>query len=86
MPRKAKQVSQSEVPAVVETPTVEPINEAQPTLTKDDYNKARHVIKQYRASQKSKPKRPCTQKQLEALAQGRLKNKRFANKSTGTKE
>ena len=94
MPRKAKQVSQSEAQRD-EAQLVEPINEAQrdqrsqpnevrPTqLTKDDYLKARETIKNYREAQKAKPKRPCSDKQLAALAAGRARNKRFANKTTG---
>ena len=83
MPRtkKAKQVEN------VEAPQVESTNETQPTTpNKDDYNKARNVIKSYREAQKAKPKRPCSEKQLAALAAGRTKNRRFANKTTGKSE
>ena len=62
-----------------------PIVEAQPvqppaapsTPTKEDYIKARTVIKQYRETKKSQPKIPCSAKQLEALAKGREANKRY---------
>ena len=75
MPRKAK--------VQVQEPLVEqndaPVVEQQPVaLTKDDYMKARGVIKSYREAQKAKPKRPCSEKQLAALKAGREKNKRFA--------
>ena len=77
MSRRSKKVIE---PKPVE-PVNEPVNEVQPVaLTKDDYNKARATIKSYREAQKNKPKRQCTEKQLAALAQGRAKNKRFANK------
>ena len=52
-------------------------------LTKDEYLKAKATIKSYREAQKSKPKRKCSEKQLAALAAGRARNKRFANKTTG---
>ena len=89
MPRKvkssqAKQVSQTEAQPVNEAPLIEPGNEA--PLTKDDYLKARETIKNYRESQKNKPKRKCSERQLQALAQGRMKNKRFANKTTGNNQ
>ena len=61
---------------------VEQTNEPQPIpLTKEDYIKARATIKQYREAQSTRPKRPCSQKQLEALAAGRAKNKRFQKKN-----
>ena len=57
--------------------TNEQPQEVQPqTYTKSDYIKARAVIVSYRESQKNKPKRKCTEKQLAALATGRAKNTR----------
>ena len=86
MPRKTKPIQSTEAP-VDEAQLVEQANEAQPTqLTKEDYNKARATIKQFREAQKSKPKRKCSEKQLAALAAGRMKNKRLSNKSTGTNQ
>ena len=76
MPRKAK----------VQTNQVQPVEEPtdvghEPTvLTKDDYLKAKATIKQFRENQKNKPKRPCSEKQLQALAQGRMKNQRYKKK------
>ena len=78
MPRTKKQSVQS--PEPVEAPPVQPTNETPTVVTKDDYNKARSVIKQYHETKKALPKRPCSAKQLEALAKGRERNKRFANK------
>ena len=76
MPRSKKVVQ------AVESSTT-PLNEsavATPlAYTKEDYNKARETIKQYREAQKSKPKRKCSEKQLEALKAGREKNNRFKN-------
>lgn len=60
------------------------VKETQPTLTKEEYNKARETIKQYREAQKAKPKRKCSEKQLAALAAGRERNKRFAKKQENT--
>ena len=83
MPRKSTKVEQTND----EVKQVEQTEEAQPLPpNKDDYVKARNVIKQYRESQKLKPKRKCSERQLEALAQGRMKNKRFANKTTGANQ
>ena len=74
MPRTKKVVQAVE-------PVNAPLNEsavATPlAYTKDDYIKARETIKQYREAQKSKPKRKCSEKQLEALKAGREKNQRF---------
>ena len=84
MPRKAKQVSQPIQTQLVQNQPIEEPTDAghEPTiLTKDDYLKARATIKSYRESQKNKPKRKCSDKQLEALAAGRARNKRFAKKS-----
>ena len=67
---------------IVEVAPVQPTTEAPTVVTKDDYNKARSVIKQYRETKKSQPKRPFSAKQLEALAKGRERNKRFAKKQT----
>ena len=82
MPRKQKQVNQPQQvePQQQALPPVE-TTEAKPAIpTKEDYQKARALIKQYRETKKSKPKRQCSEKQLEALAQGRAKNKRFQKK------
>ena len=82
MPRSKKVQVQSSEP-VESQPVNQPIVEVQPVaLTKEDYLKARATIKNYREAQKSKPKRPCSQKQLEALAAGRARNKHFANKTS----
>ena len=77
MPKTKKQAVQS--PEPVEVAPAPPV-EAPTVVTKEDYNKARSVIKQYREAKKSQPKRPCSEKQLAALAKGRERNKRFANK------
>ena len=79
MPRskKAKQVVPVEAQPV-EEPT--DVGHEPTILTKADYLKAKATIKQFREEKKNKPKRPCTERQLEALAQGRMKNKHFANK------
>ena len=79
MPRKAKQVQANE-PQPVEEPA--DVGNEPTVLTKNDYLKAKATIKNYREAQKNKPKRPCSQKQLDALAAGRAKNKRFANKTS----
>ena len=78
MPRKKAQA----VEPVVETQAVEqPEVEQKPiALTKADYIKARATIQQYREEKKNRPKRPCSEKQLAALAAGREKNKKFAKK------
>ena len=77
MPR-AKAKSNQPSQAVEPTPPVEPVNEPQPIhLTKEDYLKARATIKQFREEKKAKPKRQCSEKQLAALAAGRMKNNRF---------
>ena len=82
MPRKAKSTEpKAAEPKSVEAQQVEPTNETQ-ALTKDDYIKAKATIKSYREAKKSKPKRPCSEKQLAALAAGREKNRRFANKTS----
>ena len=79
MPRTKKvQVSQAEPVHSVEEPA--DVGHEPVVLTKDDYLKARATIKQFRESQKNKPKRTCSEKQLAALAAGRMKNKRFAKK------
>ena len=83
MARTKKQVVQSEqvepkAKPVEAPPVQEPTTEAQTTvITKDDYNRARSVIKQYRETKKTQPKRKCSEKQL---AEGRARNKRFAKK------
>ena len=79
MPRKAKQVISSE--PIEETKPVEEVKETQPLPpNKDDYLRARALIKQYRENKKNQPKRKCSEKQLAALAAGRERNKRFAKK------
>ena len=81
MPRTKKvQVSQTNEPQPVEEPA--DVGHESVALTKDDYLKARSVIKSYREAEKNKPKRKCSEAQLAALAQGRMKNKRFANKTS----
>ena len=77
MPRTKKVVQAVE-------PVNAPLNESAAVATplaytKDDYIKARETIRQYREAQKSKPKRKCSEKQLEALKAGREKNNRFKN-------
>ena len=77
MPRTKKVVQAVE-------PVNAPLNESAAVATplaytKEDYNKARETIRQYREAQKSKPKRKCSEKQLEALKAGREKNNRFKN-------
>ena len=44
------------------------------TYTKSDYIHAKAVISAYKEAQKNRPKRQCSQKQLEALAKGREAN------------
>ena len=79
MPRRSKQsVEQSNQEQPAEE--LADIGHEPTVLTKADYLKAKATIKQFREEKKAKPKRPCSQKQLEALAQGRAKNKRFAKK------
>ena len=79
--RSKKVIEQTNQAEVIEPKQAEPVNEVKPVvLTKDDYNKARGIIKSYREAQKAKPKRQCSEKQLAALKAGREKNKRFANK------
>ena len=85
MPR-TKKVQATEPKAVEQPQQIEQTNEASPSLTKDDFIKAKATIKQYKEAQKTKPKRPCSDKQLAALAAGRAKNKRFANKTTGANQ
>ena len=80
MPR-AKAKSNQPSQAVEPTPPVEPVNEPQPIhLTKEDYLKARATIKQFREEKRNRPKRVCSERQLEALAKGREANKRFKKK------
>ena len=57
MPRKQKQVIQ---PEPVQTPPVQPTNETPSIVSKEDYIKARSVIKQYRETKKQQPKRKCS--------------------------
>ena len=60
-------------------------NETQPQkYTKSDVIRARAIISAYRETQKSRPKRKCSEKQLAALAAGREKNGRLKGK-TNTK-
>ena len=83
MPR-AKKVQPTPEP---ESPVVEASTEPTPPVvfTKADYLKARATIKSYREAQRSKPKRPCSEKQLAALAAGREKNTRCKKKTEQTK-
>jgi len=95
MPRKAKSDKQTEEVEQSENlgedpptqpnkrpkaQTVEPTQPASVYVSKDDYIKARAVIKSYRELQKSRPKRKCSEKQLQALAEGRAKNSRAKSK------
>ena len=84
MPKKVKQVNQSEQINQVE-PTDQPTSQPATSLiiSKEDYVAARATIKSYRENKKNQPKRKCSEAQLAALAAGRAKNKPFANKSTG---
>ena len=84
MPKKTKTNQSVEV---AEAPVIEPINDVpQPVqLTKEEYLKARATIKQYRENQKNKPKRKCSEKQLEALAKGREANRRLKKKEETSK-
>ena len=86
MPRKAKAVKESvakQVDSTNEPKQVEPIEEPKPiSASRDDYIKARAVIQLYRENQKNRPKRPCSEKQLQALAAGREKNSRCKKKPT----
>jgi len=79
MPRKAKAVKESvkQIDSTNESNQVEPIEEPKPiSASRDDYLRARAVIQLYRENQKNRPKRPCSDKQLQALAAGRAKNSR----------
>lgn len=81
--RTKKQVNQSQPVETQQAPPVETTETKPSTPTKEDYQRARALIKQYRETKKQQPKRQCSAKQLEALAAGRQKNKRFASsKST----
>ena len=83
MPRRSKQsVEQSNQAPSIEEPT--DVGHEPTVLTKADYLKAKATIKQFREDKKNKPKRKCTERQLQALAAGRSKNKRFANKTSET--
>ena len=83
MPRKAKAVKES-IDSASEPKIVEPVEETnKPVSTsRDDYLRARAVIQLYREAQKNRPKRPCSEKQLQALAAGREKNSRCKKKPT----
>ena len=75
-PRKVKSNQSSQ--AVEQAPPIEPVNEPKPIpLTKEDYLQARATIKQFKEEKRNRPKRVCSQCQLEALAKGRAKNNRF---------
>ena len=79
MPRgKSKQVAESNDSKPVEQSESQPL----PPPNRDQYLKARALIQLYRENQKSKPKRPCSERQLEALAAGRSKNPRNKKKDT----
>ena len=81
MPRKSTKATVQPVEApAIEAPPVQPTNETPTTVSKEDYIHARSVIKQWRETKKTQPKRKCTDKQLAALAAGRERNKRFAKK------
>ena len=78
MPKKQKQVAESKEAQPVEQSESQPL----PPPNRDQYLKARALIQLYRENQKSKPKRPCSERQLEALAAGRSKNPRNKKKDT----
>ena len=83
MPRSKKVQAvepQVEQQVAEQQPVEQPI-----ALTKADYLKARATIKQFREEKRNRPKRQCTQRQLEALAKGRESNKRFQKKAAETK-
>ena len=84
MPRTKKVQAQSSEP--IEEPTDVGHESTPLSVSKDEYKKAREAIKQYKEAQKNRPKRPCSEKQLAALAKGRSMNKRFANKTTGANQ
>ena len=70
-----------QVQSTSEVEQVQSTNEARPlSASRDDYLRARAVIQLYRENQKNRPKRKCSDKQLAALAQGRMKNKRCKKK------
>ena len=48
--------------------------------SKADYLKAKEVVSKYLKQQSERPKRKCSEKQLEALAAGRAKNPKFSKK------
>ena len=86
MPRKSKaQATPADDPPV--QPNKQPLtrssaetnlNEQTPaTVSKEDYMHARSVIKQYRETKKTQPKRKCSEAQLAALAAGRARNSRI---------
>ena len=63
------------------------VEENQPKVyTKSDYIKAKAIIQSYRETQKSKPKRPCSEKQLAALKAGREKAQANRNAKKAAKE
>lgn len=78
MPNKSKQVQDAKEASIQ---PVEQSQQAPISATRDDYLRARAVIQLYREQQKSRPKRPCSEKQLEALARGRTMNKRSSKKN-----
>ena len=75
MPKKVKPVAVSEVAEA-------PVEQTEPLAppNRDQYLKARALIQLYRENQKSKPKRKCSEKQLQALAEGRARNPRAQKK------
>ena len=84
MPRTKKQVKESVESTEIPKP-VEPVEEPKAlSATRDDYLRARAVIQLYRENQKQKPKRKCSEKQLQALAAGRAKNSRCQKRVSET--
>ena len=77
MPR-SKKVQAVEPQVEQQVAEQQPVEQKPIALTKADYLKARATIKQFREEKRNRPKRPCTEKQLAALAQGRARNQRFA--------
>ena len=62
--------SQNENQSEIQNQNEQPVSTS---YSKSDYIKARAVISAYKEQQKSKPKRVCSQKQLDALKAGREK-------------
>ena len=58
-----------------------------PPITKEEYLKARATIARFNEEKKNRPKRQCSEKQLEALRKGREKKAaNLANSKTDGKK